>query len=159
MRTSDIRNWLGLFFLITTGAFGTYVILFGETRLLPIERQAALDTFEIIVPALVGQLTLIFKWYSQDTLPEDDHLVNLPVWVVKGPPIMVASILSISIVWLILSSHGEKPGGWLDAASFKGIVTFAVTLMNATTFFVLFRYFETANPRRSPKKTVGEKSV
>jgi hypothetical protein len=140
---------LGLFFLLTTGILGAYISLFGETVLLPIARNDAMSDFQIIIPVFAAHLTIIFKWFTSEAVDEEDAMVNLPKWVVIGPPGMVVFILLLTIGWLISSNSGEKPGGWIDASSFKGILTFCVALLNCTTILKIIKYFDVRKTNRS----------
>jgi len=145
MAIKDIRNWLGLYFLTTTSIFGAYVLLAGGSSLLPIERQEAVDTFEIIIPVLLGQLTIIFQWFGANNPSSDDEIVDMPKWVVKGPPIIVAIILTIAVLVLILGNLGEGKQWAITPDAFKGVVTFCVSLLNATTVFIISRFFNPPN--------------
>ena len=145
MPASSVRNWLGIYFLLVTGILGSYLLLFRETKLLPISKQEAIDSFEIIIPVFIGQLNLIFKWFSgNDPSAPDEAPIPVPKWVVIGPPVMVVSILAFSIVALIVSNSGDQ--AWIDPSSFKGVVTLCVSILNATTIYVVIRYFETKKP-------------
>jgi hypothetical protein len=68
------RNWLAVFFLGTTASLGAYILLFQQTRLLPIAAKDATSSFQIIIPTLVGQLTLAFKWIADPPLDDDGEL-------------------------------------------------------------------------------------
>ncbi len=58
MTTTEVRNWLGIFFLGMTSALGAYIILFQETRALPIFSKDASSAFQIIIPTFIAQLTI-----------------------------------------------------------------------------------------------------
>jgi hypothetical protein len=88
MKKSEIQNWLGLYFLLITGILGGYLLLLKETPFLPIRKAEAITSFEILIPVLIGQLTIIFKWYGKDR-NQKDIFVKIPKWVVKAPPILV----------------------------------------------------------------------
>ena len=86
MTITAARNWLGLFFLGTTAALGAYILLFQETRALPIAAKDATSSFQIIIPTLVAQLTLAFKWIADPPASNDEQL-TFPLWadsVAKG---------------------------------------------------------------------------
>jgi hypothetical protein len=142
MRAFEVRNWLGIYFLVVTSVLGAYILLFGETRLLPITQQDSSDAFEIIIPVLVGQLIIIFRWYAGATDLNKNDVIALPRWVVIGPPLIVLGILVVTIGVLIVTNLGDGSNAVLSASRFKGIVTFCVTLLNATTIFIIIRYFE-----------------
>jgi hypothetical protein len=144
MTAKDTRNWLGKYFLLTTSVLGGYVLLCGETPLLPIRRAEALDCFQIVVPVLVGQLTIIFRWFAVGDKIQDDAPVDMPDWVVKGPPLIVIALISAAAIALVAGNVGKGSSWAPSPESFKGMVTFAVSLLNATTIFILARYFEAA---------------
>lgn len=146
MKISEIRNWLGLYFLIITGILGAYILLCSETPLLPISKAEATSSFEIIIPVLVAQITAIFKWYSVERKVED-VVVEIPTWVIKGPPIMVTIILLLSITNLVVGNLGEGKTWAISPDSFKGVITFCVTLLNATSIFIIMRFFKAENTK------------
>jgi len=84
----SVRNWLGSFFLGTTASLGAYIILFQETRLLPVSADDAMSAFQIIIPTLAGQLTIVFKWIANPA-NELEKSIALPRWAVVGPPTAV----------------------------------------------------------------------
>jgi len=142
MRAKDIRNWLGLYFLIITSVLGAYILLTGGSPLLPMERKESLDTFEIIIPVLIGQLTIIFQWFGGNNPAESNQHVDIPSWVIKGPPIIVAIILLLAILVLVMGNWGEGKQWTLSPDGFKGVVTFCVSLLNATTISIISRFFK-----------------
>jgi hypothetical protein len=141
MKLSQIRNWLGIYFLLITGILGGYILLFKETTMLPISHSDGLSAFQIIIPVLVGQLTLIFKWYGAERA-ENDEIVNIPVWVIKVPPLMVSVLLILSISILVFGNLGDGKSWAISPDSFKTIVTFCVTILNATSVFIVLRFFK-----------------
>jgi hypothetical protein len=141
MKVKQIRNWLGLYFLLFTVILGGYILLFKETWLLPIPDTAGIDSFEIIIPVLVGQLTIIFKWYSIERKTED-VFIDIPRWVVMGPPILISLLIIGSIVNLIIGNSDGQNQSVISANTFKGIVTFCVSVLNATTMFIVGRFFK-----------------
>lgn len=141
MKASDIRNWLGIYFLLTTTLLGTYIILFGETKLLPISKKDSMDAFQIIIPVFVAQLTTVFTWFSAPSSSTKDEVVSIPPWVVKAPPIIVIMIIVLSIISMVISANDETGSNWIDASTFKTIVTFCVTILNATSVLVVIRFF------------------
>jgi hypothetical protein len=141
MKASDVRNWLGIYFLLTTVLLGSYILLFGETTLLPIKKKDSMDAFQIIVPVFVAQLTAIFRWFSSVTDENKDEFVPIPSWVVKIPPLLVIAVIVIAVISMIVSEHLPSNGSWMDATTFKSIVTFCVTILNTTTVVVIIRFF------------------
>jgi hypothetical protein len=140
MNSKDVRNWLGIYFLLITGVFGAYLLLFRESPLLPLSRAEAVDAFEILIPVLLAQLTMIFRWFSGQ---ERDltAAISIPRWVVVGPPIMVGSILILATITLVLGNLGDGKRWAPSPDGFKGIVTFCVSILNASTVFIVSKYF------------------
>jgi hypothetical protein len=136
MSLTSIRNWLGMFFLGATTALGAYIILFQETKALPISAKDALSAFQIIIPTLVGQLTLAFRWLSNPPRNAEES-IDLPRWAVIGPPSAVLLIMVATIVLIDWDGGNSLDGG----AMFKNAVTFCVTLLSSTTVFVMARVF------------------
>jgi uncharacterized membrane-anchored protein len=140
MSAKDVRNWLGIYFLVITGALGAYLLLFRETALLPISRTEAVDAFEIVIPVLLAEVTMIFRWFSGQQVNQETEIA-IPRWVVVGPPIMVSSILVLAILTLILGNVGQGKAWAPTPDAFKGIVTFCVSILNASTVFIVSKYF------------------
>jgi hypothetical protein len=149
MKVSEVRNWLGIYFLLTTVCMGAYILLFGETPLLPIKKKDSLDAFQIIVPVFIAQLTAIFRWFGGVTEENKDETVPIPVWVVKTPPLLVVGVIGAAVLSMIVSQVHSENSSWVDATTFKSIVTFCVTILNTTTVVVIIRFFgrDTNTPR------------
>ena len=143
MTESEIRNWLGKYFLVITLITGGYILLFAGTKAMPgLSRDEAWKIFQIIIPVLVGQLTIIFKWFGNltNSAPPPSGMSPIPTWVVKGPPIGTSVLLFFMLLFMIIGNNGENQWGPTpDAVS--GLVTFVVSVLNATTIFVVAGYF------------------
>lgn len=151
MNPTRVRNLLGMFFLGTTSVLGAYIILFQETKLLPINAADADSAFKIIIPTLVAQLSVAFKWIANP--PKKEYQIHLPQWAILGPPMAVVSILLLTIVFLALDAGESVEGGRV----FKNIVTFCVSLLGASTIFVVSAVFGETNTReREPHSTHNE---
>lgn len=109
--------------------------MFQETKVLPISIEDANSSFQIIIPTFIAQLTIIFKWFASP--PNETLAIDLPKWVVYGPPILSLIVLIGSLV-LIVSDNGESLNG---GQIFKNIVTFIVSVLGATTVFIITRVF------------------
>lgn len=136
MKVATARNWLGVFFLGTTACLGAYILLFQQTKQLPISARDATSAFQIIIPTLVAQLTIAFKWISDPPSNPDEQLV-LPMWAVAGPPGAVLLIMVVTIVLIAVDGGNSLEGGTI----FKNAVTFCVTLLSATTIIIMSRVF------------------
>ena len=144
MKAGEIRDWLGKYFLLTTVILGGYILLFAGryTVLLRIDWETGVNCFQIIIPTLIGQLTIIFRFFGTNLAIKDDAIVPIPSWVVKWPPLLCLGLIIVTIVVMALGNIGEgQPWSPLQN-QFKMIVTFYVTVLNATTVFVVSRFFE-----------------
>jgi len=153
MKQTDIRNWLGIYFLTLTASVGAYILIFQETKLLPIAKSDGVSSFQIIVPVLVGQLTVIYRWIGgARQLQENEQEIDIPTWAVKGPPLAVIGIMAASIASLVVGNYSAG-GGWMDSDSFKAALTFCVAILNATSVLLVMKLFSTneQNPTPNPK--------
>lgn len=144
MKESKIRKWLAVYFLLISGILGFYFLIFGETPFLPIQKQFANSSFNIIIPIFISQLVLIFKWYTGSNINSNqpDRSYNIPVWLIKGPPIIVLCILVTTIVLYI--SFAQLKYIWKPSSeTFQSIVAFCATLINASTIFIITSLFKT----------------
>lgn len=144
MKAGEVRDWLGKYFLLMTVSLGGYILLFAGryTVLLRIDWQTGMDCFQIIIPTLLGQLTIIFRFYGAANAIDEKASVPIPDWVVKWPPLLLAGLVVVTIV---LMAFGNVEGGQQVSPlqdQFKMIVTFYVAVLNATTVFVVSRLFE-----------------
>ena len=151
MKVKHIRNWLGIYFLAFTSILGGYILIFTDSILLPIPPEAGIDSFEIIIPVLVGQLTIIFKWFGIEKKQENIK-VDIPVWVVKGPPIIISVLIICALLSVIIGNLRGAKVGAISASTFKSIVTFCVTILNATTLFIVGRFFKLDDAKQITKQ-------
>jgi hypothetical protein len=140
MKQGDVRNWLGLYFLLTTVALGGYILIFAHSPLLPMERSEGMATFQIVIPLFVGQLTAVFKAFMGGPLPNPGRQIDIPTWTVKAPPLLVIALFVCGVVAVCLSNLEGFPLEF-GPTDFKTLVTFAVSVLNATTVFVVTKYF------------------
>jgi hypothetical protein len=137
MKINTIRNFLGLFYLGTTTILGAFILIFGGFQhILPFSEEDANSSFQIIIPTFIAQLTIIFKWYANPPKLEEET-INIPKWVVLAPPILSLLIL-ISTIAIIAVDNGENLEG---GKMFKNVVTFVVSVLGATTIFIVARVF------------------
>jgi hypothetical protein len=143
MRAYEVRNWLGKYYLLMTAGLATCLLLLPDTRVLPIGPKAGVEAFQIVIPVFIGQLTVMFRWYGAADSIQSDARVRLPTWVVKWPPLLV---LALELLAVALSLTGNVGSGTADTlvtpAKFKAILTACVALLNATTIFIVMKYFE-----------------
>jgi hypothetical protein len=151
MSLTSVRNWLGVFFLGTTAALGAYIIIFQETRALPIASRDATSAFQIIIPTLVAQLTLAFRWIANPPTNMDDS-IELPKWAVVGPPAAVLLIMVVTVILIVVDAGNSLQGGTI----FKNAVTFCVTLLGSTTVFLMTRVFSNTERARGRARQEDE---
>ena len=140
MANLEKRDVIGIFYLALTTILGAYILIFGETLLLPISKEDANSAFQIIIPTFIAQLTIIFKWYVDPNRAESLK-IKLPRWVIYGPPISVTFVIVLGIL-VIVDSAGESFDG---GSMFKNVVTFCVSILGATTVFVVGGLFGTSD--------------
>ena len=148
MKAIDVRNWLGIYFLSATLAIGGYILLFGGGPLLPFKRDDTTAAFQIMVPVLIGQLSIIVRWFTTEIPPDPDATVSIPNWLVKGPALGALGLLCAAVLLKALSTNSMQHGGQefvnLLGEDFKVLVTFCVSVLNATTIYVVGALFSTS---------------
>lgn len=77
MKARDVRNWIGKYVLILLGVLGGYCFL-APTYLLPLETSDRVAAFEIILPLLIAQLSVIYRFFTDDSEPQDRMLKQVP---------------------------------------------------------------------------------
>jgi hypothetical protein len=150
MRVSEVRNWLGIYFLLVTAGMGAYLLIFGETKILPISKEDSHAAFQILIPVLIGQLTIIFKWFTGDQFLNSNRRTTLPHWVVKGPPLLAVTILIVAVIATIIGGNSGEHS--MDGESFKSVITFAVALLNASTVFLVMKLFSPSSNEQDAAK-------
>jgi hypothetical protein len=149
MNEKEVRNWLGIYFLLVTVILGATILLLGNSVL---RLDDPIGVFEIIIPVLIGQLTIVFIWFTSNYDPNEESKILMPTWIVKGPPLLVVLLLAITITLKIIGFTYDRP--WTpDDNQFKAVITFCVSILNATTIYVISRYFNTT-PKPSRKRKV-----
>jgi hypothetical protein len=146
MSPSSIRTWIGLYLLVLTGAVAGVLLLAGN--LMPLEPGDITASFEIMIPFLLGQIAVTFRFYVN---PHPRPVrVAIPSWVVKGPPIIV-SILLVGSFTLMIVGGLQQSRVVPSAEKFKALLTFCVALLNASTVYVITKYFESSPDRPAPE--------
>ena len=140
MTYDTARRWIGLYFLIFCGFLGGYILIFSESFLLPISNSDAADAFKIVIPVLVGQITIVFQWLS--TVGKSDRRqCPVPAWAIKTPPILSVLLVLICVIILIYGNLDGSTSIGVSPEGFKSILTFAVSILNASTVFLVARIF------------------
>jgi len=142
MTIKDARKWIAIYFLLTTAATGAFLLLFSGSIILPLGSEDASASFQILVPVLVGQVTVIFQWLAlaNEAAPENNLPSPVASWAIKLPPILAFAIILTAAFTLALANRADvnlstSPG------TFKNALTFSVTLLNASTIFLVARLF------------------
>jgi len=136
------RKWLAVYFLLVTVITGAFLLLFNGTTVLPLSSDDASACFQIIIPVLVGQVTVIFQWIA--VANKDDATGKLespvPTWAIRLPALMAVLII---VVATIVLAYANRPAiNWtVSPTTFKSAVTFSVTILNASTIFLVARFF------------------
>jgi hypothetical protein len=139
MSANDIRNWLGAYVLFLAAILGGYLFL-APASLLPLESTDRTSCFEVILPFLLGQVAAVYRFYTDPDVHTRSVGGVIPAWAVKGPPIVVTVLLVIELTMFALA--GQSRGTPPTPELFKGLVTFCVALLNASTVFIITRYFD-----------------
>lgn len=139
MTKAAAQKWLALYFLSLTAILGTYILVFPETNFLPIDREEARAAFQIIIPVLLGQLTVIFQWIGQAGNQTKSELSPIPSWAIKAPALAALAVVLIIIVSLIALNAGDSAKQ--HDAMFSNGITFAVAIINVSTVYLVARLF------------------
>ena len=139
MTASEVRNWLGLYVLCLTVFLGGYCFL-APDWILPLESSDRTASFEIIVPFLIAQVAAVYRFFTDPDSRRRTSFQRVPAWVVKAPPIFVTLLLICELS--LFGFAGTKRETPPSAESFKGLLTFCVALLNASTMLVITKYFE-----------------
>ena len=137
MTVPEARDWLGKYFLLFTIFLGGDIVLLSgkDTMLLRIHRDVGMNCFQIIIPTLIGQLTVIFRFFTGGT-PDDKTELAIPSWIVKWPPTLLAGLVVATIILMALGNIGRGSTWSPSEDDFKTIVLFYVSVLNATTVLV-----------------------
>lgn len=140
MNASEVRTWIGKYFLLVLSVIAGYIYIFAETVLLPIARTEAYAAGETIIPVLLGQLAIIYRWFfSGDSLDLVGD-VTVPAWLVRWPPMLAIGLIAAAIASLVIAN--STGGQWApDPEMFRRVVVFSVSMLNVTTVIVITRYF------------------
>lgn len=143
MTRDEAQRFLAIYFLASAGIIGVYAILFGETPLLPVPADDAKSAFKIIVPVFLGQVAVMYQWFATRSSQTANEKIDIPAWAIRLPPLMSLLIVVLTVVILVLGAKGWL--SWrLPSTAFLDALTFAVSILNASTILLVARLF----PRR-----------
>ncbi|MGC4093296.1 MAG: hypothetical protein QM756_36475 [Polyangiaceae bacterium] len=145
MKASEVRTWLGLYVLVLTCCVGAWILLAGGSPLLPLEKHDVTSSFEIIVPFLLAQVAVVFRYYSGPPRKESIRR-QLPPFIVKGPPLLVTGLL---VLLAVLMAYGGVTGSKVTPSPevFKGTLTFAVFHPQRNQRVLGYELFRRDSPR------------
>lgn len=148
MTLNDARKWLALYFLITTVSTAGIILLFGGGDLVPLEESDVTNSFEIVVPVLLGQVTVIFQWLARQDIAEAENVsCPLPPWAIRTPPLLAIGVMVLAVVMLFLSNRPETTWIRFGPERFQATLTFVVALLNASTILLVSRLFPSETPK------------
>jgi hypothetical protein len=142
MTISEARKWLGVYFLLVTCITGAIILLLGGGTFIPLEEADVNHSFQILIPVLLGQVTVIFQWIArqgQDAGENDP--CPIPAWAIRLPPISAAAIICLSVLTLVISNRPDMRSIRYGPERFMSTLTFAVSILNASTVFLVSRLF------------------
>lgn len=140
MKNREVRDWLGIYFLVVTTLMAGYLLILADSFLLPMSKSQANGSLQIIIPLFVGQLTVMFKTFLGPPLANPNARIDIPVWAVKLPPLCVLFLVLMGLVAIIVSNM-ENASLNFGPEEFKALITICVSILNATTIFVVAKYF------------------
>ncbi|WP_407156319.1 hypothetical protein [Bradyrhizobium sp. STM 3557] len=148
LRANEIRSWLGAYVLFLAAFLGGYLIIAPDS-VLPLENNDRTACFEIMLPFLLGQIAAVYRFYTDPRADERDVGSALPTWAVKSPLIIVTILIAIQLGQFAFAgiTRGVPPA----PETFKGLVTFCVALLNASTVLIIVRYFDTPQQKRGTR--------
>ncbi len=133
------RKWLALYFLLFTVIIGLYVLIFAESVLLPLSSSDAGDVFRIIVPVLLGQVTIVFQWIANSDR-ESRRICPIPRWAIVCPALLSSTVILVTALAMAIGNFNDIGFG-VSPDAFKTSVTLAVAILNASTVFLVARLF------------------
>jgi len=136
------RRWLALYFLLTTVVVGLYLLIFAGQPILPLSRDEANACFEILIPVLVGQVAVIFQWIALANVNDDENLKPSPIpsWAITLPPALALFVILAGAAALVMSNSLSNNSSF-GPEGFKTTITFAVSILNASTVVLVARLF------------------
>ncbi|PSL45407.1 hypothetical protein CLV51_104109 [Chitinophaga niastensis] len=140
MTLESAQRWLGIYFLTTTVLIGCYLLLSTQS-LLPLDATSKGDCFKIIIPVFIGQLTIIFQWIANANNPIDKNVISpIPGWAIQLPPFLAILIVLLAGISLVMTKEPSN-NATTSSETFKNAITFSVTILNATTVYLVPRLF------------------
>jgi hypothetical protein len=142
MKASAVRDWLGVYVLILTALVGGYLFI-APRALVPLEQADRVASIEIIVPFLLGQTAAVYRFFTHDGSTKRAETISIRPWLVKLPILLVSALLAIELLLMGAGSLLARADITPSPEAFKGVLTFCVALLNASTVFLITKYFGT----------------
>jgi hypothetical protein len=139
MKAEQVRRWLGSYVTTFVAILAMYILLAGDTWLLPLEPSDKIAAFEIVIPFLLAQVTMVFSYYGTNS-PPDVGSVNLPPFLVKGPLLLATACLVVTMIFMAIGGYSSA-AGTPSAQTFNGVLTFFVAFLSASSVFIIRRVF------------------
>jgi hypothetical protein len=140
MTYDQTRRWLALYFLLVSSFLAAYILIGAESPLLPISRENASAGVEIIIPVLIGQVTIVFQWIA-NIERNDPRPCPIPAWAIVAPPTILLVVILAAIVVMITGNHFSGGGWGLSGEAFNSVLALVVSILNASTVFLVARLF------------------
>ena len=139
MTISQAQRWLAVYFLLITACIGVFIIIFPNTNIFPVSGDEAQASFKILIPVLIGQLTIIFQWFGRAANTRDDRPSPVPDWTIRLPAAISAGAIIFCVIALVVMNAVKFSGQTQNI--FSNVVTLAVSILNASTVFLVARLF------------------
>ena len=144
MKKRTVANWLFYYYLTGTVVMGLVLIIFGSGEI-SLQLDDSLGVFAIIIPVFIGQLTIIYQWYTNQAVNGDSNMdqnLSISPSLVKIPALVVFGIFLLAIT---LRAYGIKNDiKIMGDPQFKQMVTFAMSILNATTVYLVAMFYRPA---------------
>jgi hypothetical protein len=86
------------------------------------------------------QVTIVFQWFA-NIEKNDPRPCPIPAWAIVTPPTIVLVVISAAVVVMIAGNHFSGSGWGLSGEKFNNVLTLVVSILNASTVFLVARLF------------------
>jgi len=102
---------------------------------------------------------VIFRFFGTNQTIDNEAIVPIPSWVVKWPPLLLIGLIVVTIIVMAVGNLGPGQTWSPLQDQFKLIVTFYVTVLNATSIFVVSRFFEAGKKTKESRSDKNKKQT
>ena len=143
MKKREHADWLIYSTLVGTVTLAVVLIWLGPADSL-LSFTDLPGIFAIIVPVLIGQLALLYKWRAKNwnNQHEVDSVTNIPKNIIRLPLILCFGIVFLPLIFRGLGLYFE----WksiLSEHQIKMSITFSMSVMNASIVLFIADVFKT----------------